>query len=68
MLSLVPLMIERVGIILITVFLFSQLKAFRRLILHSHSLKENLLLLLIFGFKVPVSRTYVREVKERFRL
>ncbi|WP_366248191.1 sensor histidine kinase [Terribacillus aidingensis] len=50
MLSLVPLMIERVGIILITVFLFSQLKAFRRLILHNQSMKEKLLLLLIFGF------------------
>ncbi|MFP7493029.1 sensor histidine kinase [Terribacillus saccharophilus] len=50
MLSLVPLMIERVGIILITVFLFSQLKAFRRLILHNQSIKERLLLLLIFGF------------------
>ncbi|MFP7477021.1 LytS/YhcK type 5TM receptor domain-containing protein [Terribacillus saccharophilus] len=50
MLSLVPLKIERVGIILITVFLFSQSKAFRRLILHNQSMKEKLLLLLIFGF------------------
>lgn len=49
MINLIPLMIERVGIILIAVFLFSQMKAFRKIIHRNQSFKEKVLLVVIFG-------------------
>jgi len=46
---LLPLMLERVGILLIVVFLLSRMKSFRQIIHHEHRLKEKLLLIAIFG-------------------
>lgn len=55
MINLIPLMIERVGIILISVFLFSQMKHFRKLIHNNQGTREKLLLVTIFGFLGVIS-------------
>lgn len=55
MINLIPLMIERVGIILISVFLFSQMKHFRKLIHNNQGTREKLLLVAIFGFLGVIS-------------
>ncbi|WP_050183848.1 sensor histidine kinase [Domibacillus robiginosus] len=55
MVNLIPLMIERVGIILISVFLFSQMKHFRELIHNNQGIREKLMLILIFGFLGVIS-------------
>ncbi|SDS49256.1 two-component system, LytT family, sensor histidine kinase LytS [Paenibacillaceae bacterium GAS479] len=49
MLHLLPLMLERVGILLIVVFLLSRMRSFRQIIHHEHRLKEKLMLIAIFG-------------------
>lgn len=49
MIHLIPLMIERVGIILISIFLFSQMKPFRKLVHKNQSIREKSLLIMIFG-------------------
>lgn len=46
---LLPLMLERVGLLLIIVFLLSRMKSFRQIIRHEHRLKDKLLLIAIFG-------------------
>ncbi|WP_026695138.1 sensor histidine kinase [Peribacillus kribbensis] len=49
MIHLLPLMIERVGVILIAVFLLSQMKSFRKIIHHDQGLREKTLLIAVFG-------------------
>jgi two-component system, LytTR family, sensor histidine kinase LytS len=49
MINLIPLMIERVGIILIAVFLLSQIKTFRHIIHHDHGSREKIILIAVFG-------------------
>ncbi|MGN7454108.1 LytS/YhcK type 5TM receptor domain-containing protein [Paenibacillus pasadenensis] len=49
MVHLLPLMLERVGLLLIIVFLLSRMKSFRQIIRHEHRLKDKLLLIAIFG-------------------
>ncbi|MDQ6421993.1 sensor histidine kinase [Paenibacillus sp. LHD-117] len=49
MIHLLPLMLERVGILLIVVFLLSRMRSFRQIIHHEHRLKEKLSLIAIFG-------------------
>ncbi|RAV20290.1 sensor histidine kinase [Paenibacillus contaminans] len=49
MIDLLILMIERVGILLIVVFLLSRLRSFRQIINNEHGLKEKLLLIAVFG-------------------
>ncbi|OIK13461.1 sensor histidine kinase [Bacillus sp. MUM 13] len=55
MINLLPLMIERVGIILIAVFLLSQFKPFRRIIHNEQGLKEKGFLVLVFGAFAVIS-------------
>jgi two-component system sensor histidine kinase LytS len=49
MLSLLPLMIERVGIIVLLAFLFSRLKSFRQIVQNDYGIKGKLVLIIIFG-------------------
>ncbi|MBM7693487.1 two-component system sensor histidine kinase LytS [Peribacillus deserti] len=49
MINLIPLMIERVGVILIVVFLLSQSKSFRRIIHKDQGAAEKLMLIALFG-------------------
>ncbi len=49
MLNLAPLMLEKVGIIVIVAFLLSQMKSFRQVIQNEHSRNEKILLILLFG-------------------
>lgn len=49
MLELLPLMLERVGLLVILAFLLSRLKAFRQMIHNEHGKKEKIILILIFG-------------------
>lgn len=49
MVNLLILMLERVGLLLIVVFLLSRLSSFRQIIHNEHGLREKLLLIAIFG-------------------
>jgi two-component system sensor histidine kinase LytS len=49
MINLLPLMLERVGILLIVVFLLSRMRSFRQIIHNEHGLKEKMLMIAIFG-------------------
>ncbi|MBS4179564.1 sensor histidine kinase [Lederbergia citrea] len=49
MFNLVPLMLEKVGIIVIVAFLFSQMKSFRKIIQNKHNTKEKVMLIFLFG-------------------
>lgn len=49
MLYLAPLMLEKVGIIVIVAFLLSQMKSFRQVIQNEHSTNEKIMLILLFG-------------------
>ncbi|WP_318503441.1 sensor histidine kinase [Bacillus sp. T3] len=49
MFNLAPLMLEKVGIIVIAVFLLSQMKSFRNIIQNEHSINEKMMLILLFG-------------------
>lgn len=49
MLSLLPLMLERVGILLIVAFLLSRMKAFRQIIHNELGMQEKLVLIAVFG-------------------
>lgn len=49
MIGLLPLMLERVGILLIVAILLSRLKSFRNIIFHEHGYAEKVSLILIFG-------------------
>ncbi|RFU67352.1 sensor histidine kinase [Peribacillus saganii] len=49
MIHLLPLMLERVGIIIIIAFLFARLKVFRTIINNDHGTRVKLLLVIVFG-------------------
>lgn len=49
MLHLIPLMLEKVGIIVIVAFLLSQMKSFRQIVHGEHKKREQFLLILLFG-------------------
>lgn len=49
MLYLVPLMLEKVGIIVIAAFLLSQMKSFRQIVQNDHNTNERIRLILLFG-------------------
>lgn len=49
MITLLPLMLERVGVIVIAAFLLSQMKSFRQMIHNEHRLTEKILLVAVFG-------------------
>ncbi len=49
MIDLLPLMLERVGIIVIAAFLLSQMKSFRQFVHHEHRLAGKILLIAVFG-------------------
>lgn len=49
MLELLPLMIERVGILIILAFLLSRMRAFRQVVQNQHGMKEKLIFIFIFG-------------------
>lgn len=49
MLNLIPIMFEKVGIIVIVAFLLSQMKSFRQLVHSEHKIKERITLILLFG-------------------
>ncbi len=48
MFTLVPFMIEKIGIILIVALLLSQLRSFRKIIQNEQSQKDKVLLLFLF--------------------
>ncbi|MFD1955250.1 LytS/YhcK type 5TM receptor domain-containing protein [Paenibacillus thailandensis] len=49
MFYLLPLMLERVGILVIVAFLLSRMKSFRQIVRNEHQLPAKLLLILTFG-------------------
>lgn len=49
MAELLPIMLERAGLLVIVAFLLSRLKAFRRIVDHDLGIKEKIILALIFG-------------------
>ena len=49
MLDLIPIMLEKVGIIVIVAFLLSKMNSFRQIIHPVHNLNEQLKLILLFG-------------------
>lgn len=49
MFNLVPLMLEKVGIIVIVAFLLSQMKSFRQIVQNDHRANEKIMLILLFG-------------------
>ncbi|MEH7123515.1 sensor histidine kinase [Bacillus sp. JJ1773] len=49
MFNLVPLMLEKVGIIVIVAFLLSQMRSFRQIVLKEHNRNEKIMLILLFG-------------------
>ena len=49
MFNLAPLMLEKVGIIVIVAFLLSQMKSFRHIIQTEHKTNEKIMLILLFG-------------------
>jgi two-component system, LytTR family, sensor histidine kinase LytS len=49
MFNLAPLMLEKVGIIVIVAFLLSKMRSFRQVIQNEHTTKEKMLLILLFG-------------------
>ncbi|WP_409296238.1 LytS/YhcK type 5TM receptor domain-containing protein [Peribacillus sp. SCS-26] len=63
MINLIPLMIERVGVILMAVFLLSQIKSFRRIIHNEQGYKEKLVLIAFFGLFGIISNYTGIEIK-----
>ncbi|MFB5675254.1 LytS/YhcK type 5TM receptor domain-containing protein [Paenibacillus terreus] len=55
MMNLLPLMLERVGILLIVAFLLSRLKSFRHIIHRQHVLTDKIKLIFIFGTFAMIS-------------
>lgn len=49
MFTLVPFMLEKVGIIFILAFLLSQMKLFRQMVQNDHKLNEKMMLIVLFG-------------------
>ncbi|MBS4174630.1 sensor histidine kinase [Bacillus sp. FJAT-49736] len=49
MAQLLPVMLERAGILIIVAFLLSRLKSFRKIINHEYVMKEKLILITVFG-------------------
>lgn len=49
MIELLPLMIERVGILVIVAFLLSKMQSFRQIIHNEHTFTEKISLIMIFG-------------------
>ncbi|MDM5336184.1 sensor histidine kinase [Fictibacillus enclensis] len=49
MLQLLPLMLERAGVLVMVAFLLSRLRSFRQIVHQEHNRKEKMLLILIFG-------------------
>jgi two-component system sensor histidine kinase LytS len=49
LIDLLPLMLERVGILIIVAFLLSRLKSFRQIIHNEHGFAEKMILIVIFG-------------------
>ncbi|MEF3304451.1 sensor histidine kinase [Paenibacillus sp. GYB003] len=49
MIGLLPLMLERVGLLLMVAILLSRLKSFRSIVYHEHGYTEKISLILIFG-------------------
>ncbi|WP_088015025.1 sensor histidine kinase [Gottfriedia acidiceleris] len=49
MFELIPLMLERVGILVILAFLLSRMKSFRQIIQNEHSFGAKIILIIIFG-------------------
>lgn len=49
MFNLVPIMLEKVGIIIIVAYLLSQMNSFRQLVQHEHRTSEKMMLILLFG-------------------
>ncbi|MGQ3379109.1 LytS/YhcK type 5TM receptor domain-containing protein [Priestia endophytica] len=65
MIHLVPLMIERVGIIVIAAFILAQMKSFRQIVQHEQGIKEKLFILFIFGAFGIISNYTGIEVHQR---
>ncbi|WP_018665185.1 sensor histidine kinase [Heyndrickxia acidiproducens] len=49
MVALFPLLLERVGILIIVAFVLSRMKSFRQVIHDEHGLKEKIIMVIIFG-------------------
>ncbi|PLT35971.1 sensor histidine kinase [Bacillus sp. V5-8f] len=65
MIHLLPLMLERVGVILIAAFLLSQIKSFRRIIHHDEQrIIEKTLLIAVFGMIGVISNYTGIEIRQ----
>lgn len=63
--QLLPVMLERAGILIIVAFLLSRLKSFRRIIDHEHVMKEKIILITIFGVFEIISNYTGIEIHHR---
>lgn len=63
LLALLPLMIERVGILIILAFLLSRMKSFRQFVHNQHGTKEKLIFIFIFGIFGIISNYTGVEIK-----
>lgn len=65
LITLLPLMIERVGIIVILAFLLSQMKSFRKLVNHEQNLPGKIQLIILFGFFGIISNYTGIEINDQ---
>ncbi|WP_042353072.1 sensor histidine kinase [Bacillus massiliigorillae] len=66
MFELLPLMLERVGLLIILAFLLSRLKSFRQMIHNEHGKKEKAILILIFGIFGVISNYTGIQIEKGF--
>lgn len=70
MLHLLPMMLEKVGIIVIVAYLLSHMKSFRQIVQNEHTMSEKIKLILLFGTfgiisnytGVEISQTNIHQV------
>lgn len=66
MLYLLPLMIERVGVLLIIAFVLSRMKSFRHIVHNEHGTTEKWLLIVVFGAFGVISNYTGVQIHESF--
>ncbi len=66
MIELLPLMLERVGLLVILAFLLSRLKLFRQIMHNDHGMKEKIILIFIFGIFGIISNYTGIQIEQGF--
>jgi len=66
LISLLVLMLERVGILIIVVLLLSRMSSFRKIVNNEHGIKEKLMLIAVFGVFGLISNYTGIEIREGY--